>query len=140
MNAIDRTALKEVVKGLEDAWNAANGTGFARYFTEDADFVNIYAMHGKGREAIGRAHDMLLHGVYAQSVVRYTVKQQRLLTADVALVHIDAHLSIPQGPMAGEVDALPSAVLVRDAGEWKIAAFHNTLVGRPPSAHNNGQQ
>jgi uncharacterized protein (TIGR02246 family) len=139
MDAVDRTSLEAVVKALETSWNAADGAGFARHFTEDADFVNIYAMHGKGREAIGRAHDMLLHGVYEQSLVRYTVKQQRLLTADVALVHIDAHLSIPKGPMAGEVDALPSAVLVREGGEWKIAAFQNTLVGRPPAAHSNGQ-
>ncbi len=139
MTATDQAALEGVVKGLEAAWNAADGEGFASYFTGDADFVNIYAMHGKGREAIGRAHNMLLHGVYAKSVCSYKVEQARLLAEDVALVHIAARLEVPDGPMAGVMEALPSAVLVRDAAGWRIAAFHNTLVGRPPSAHNNGQ-
>jgi uncharacterized protein (TIGR02246 family) len=139
MNVADLSALEAIVKGLEAAWNAADGAGFAACFTADADFVNIYAMHGKGREAIARAHEMLLHGVYANSVNRYTIKQARLLSDDVALVHISARLDVPQGPMAGVMEALPSAVLVRQDGGWKVAAFHNTLVGSPPSAHNNGQ-
>jgi uncharacterized protein (TIGR02246 family) len=140
MTAVDLAALERVVEGLEAAWNSGNGAAFAAYFTSDADFVNIYAMHGKGREAIGRAHDMLLHGVYAGSSNRYAIKQARMLSNDVALVHIAAHLEVPQGPLAGVMEALPSAVLVRQDGAWKVAAFHNTLVGRPPAAHNNGQE
>jgi hypothetical protein len=57
----------------------------------------------------------------------------------VALVHVDAVLDAPSGPLAGRNRALFSLVLTREAGEWTIAAFHNTLVppdaaGRPPQA------
>jgi hypothetical protein len=48
-------------------------------------------------------------------------------------------LDVPIGPPSGRLEALPSVVFVRDDGTWKIAAFHNTLVQEPPSAHNNGQ-
>ena len=44
------------------------------------------------------------------------------------LVHIDAMLSVPAGPLAGEIPALASLVLVRDGDEYRIAAFHNTAV------------
>ena len=32
---------RELIKQLEDAWNAADSQGFGEPFTEDADFVAI---------------------------------------------------------------------------------------------------
>ena len=55
----DTAAFEKIVKGLERAWNRADGDAYASYFAEDADFVNIFAMHGKGRAAIAVAHDAI---------------------------------------------------------------------------------
>lgn len=135
----DTSAIQEISAALERAWNVGDGSEWAKYFAEDADFVNIYGMHGKGRQAIAAAHDMIFRTVYAGSVLSTTVSQVRMLREDVALVHLRSRLQVPQGPLAGEMHALPSAVRTLDGGGWTIAAFHNVLVQPPPPLHNNGK-
>ncbi len=138
--AVENTdAIEGIVAGLADAWNRASGADWGKYFAEDADFVNIFGMHGKGRRAIAEAHDMIFHGVYLGSVLSTEVTQIRMLRADVALAHLRSRLEVPAGPMAGIIEAAPSAVLTRDASGWTIAAFHNVRVTPPPPLHNNGQ-
>jgi uncharacterized protein (TIGR02246 family) len=139
MTAADTAAIREIVAGLVDAWNTADGAKWASHFTGDADFVNIFGMHGKGRHAIADAHDMIFHGVYAGSTLETEVRQMRLLHPNVALLHLRSRLQVPRGPMAGVMNSVPSAVLTRDSSGWKIAAFHNVLVTPPPPLHNNGQ-
>jgi uncharacterized protein (TIGR02246 family) len=131
--------IDDIVAGLEKAWNDGDGAAFASYFAEDADFVNVYGMHGLGRPAIARAHDMILRTIYAGSAMAFTTRSVRMLGDDVALVHIDAHLWVPQGPLEGQRRALPSMVVTRRGDAWKIASFHNTFVAAPPPLHNNGQ-
>jgi uncharacterized protein (TIGR02246 family) len=114
------------------AWNAGNGAEFACYCDEDADFVNIYGMHARGRQAIAEGHDHIFRTVYAGSRIEYTVSQIRFLREDVALVHLRAGLRVPQGPLAGEMTAVPGMVMQRTDSGWRVAAFQNTLVGNPP--------
>jgi uncharacterized protein (TIGR02246 family) len=135
----DQAALEAIVAGLEKAWNSGDGTGYGSHFTEDADFVNIFGHHGKGRQAIAAAHDQIFSTVYKGSVNRLELTGTRMLAPNVALAHMRASLEVPAGPMAGRIEALPSAVLVRDQGGWKIAAFHNTRMQAPPFAIDYGQ-
>jgi len=129
----DRAAADAVAAALTTAWNAADGAAFAREFTDDADFVNIFAMHGVGREAIAEAHQMIFDTIYRGSRNAFSVEAVRSLRDDVALAHIRALLEIPEGPMQGELRALATAVMVREGEAWKIAAFHNTKEGQLPS-------
>jgi uncharacterized protein (TIGR02246 family) len=121
---------------MEAGWNAANGAAFAAAFAPDADFVTIRAEHARGREAIAAGHDHIFRTIYAGSSNRYTIASARLLRPDVALVHVDAVLDAPSGPLAGRNRALFSLVLTREEGQWTIAALHNTLV--PPDARAGG--
>lgn len=123
--------IAPIVRALEDAWNAGDGAAFAAPLAEDADFVNVYGMHARGREAIAKGHEGIFRSVYAGSTVRYTVESARLLRGDVALAHLHARLHVPAGPMAGDREARPSLVLTRDEGGWRIAAFHNTFIQTP---------
>lgn len=130
----DRGALEAIVRGLQEAWNAGDGDAFARPFAEAADFVNIYGMHARGREAIAAGHRHIFGTVYRGSEIAYAVAGARLLRDDVALVHVNARLRLPAGaagPAAGEVVALPSLVLTREGDGWRIQSFHNTVVGQP---------
>lgn len=94
-------------ESLTSAWNVGDGGAFARAFAEDADFVNIYATHVAGRDAVAQLHQTIFEGVYQGSV--------------------------PQGPMAGDMHTLATAVLVREGSGWSIASFHNTREQAPPS-------
>jgi uncharacterized protein (TIGR02246 family) len=131
LTAAERHAIDSLVASLEGAWNAGDGEAFAAPFAPDADFVNVRAEHHQGRQAIAAGHTGIFRTIYAGSTNRYVVKSARLLTSDVAVVHVDAALDVPAGPLAGRMQALYSLVLVRDGSGWQIASFHNTLL--PPA-------
>jgi uncharacterized protein (TIGR02246 family) len=123
-----KTIAETVIKRLEDAWNAADGEAFSEPFAPDADFVNIRGDLHSGSEEIAAGHQQIFDSIYAGSTVRYTVLQARELDNCVVLAHVGGTLNAPTGPLAGETKALASVVLVGDAGEHRIAAFHNTVV------------
>ena len=130
MNDNDERMVSEIVSKLEKAWNAADGAGFAQAFAEDADFVNIRADHFRTRAVIAQGHQGIFDTIYKGSVVRYQLASVREISPKVLLAHVKATLKVPTGPMAGEMDALYSLVLVHNGNNWHIAAFHNTLVAK----------
>jgi uncharacterized protein (TIGR02246 family) len=130
MNGNNERIVSEIVSNLEKAWNAADGTGFAQPFAEDADFVNIRADHFHTRAVIAQGHQGIFDTIYKGSVVRYQLASVREISPKVLLAHVKATLRVPTGPMAGEMDALYSLVLVQNGNDWHIAAFHNTLVAK----------
>jgi uncharacterized protein (TIGR02246 family) len=131
LSAADVDAIHRVMAGLEKAWNNADGEDFGLWFQEDAEFVNVYGMYAQGRRQIADGHNMIFNTVYAGSILRVISLNVRAISDEVAVVHMRSRLSVPRGPMTGEHDALPSMALVREAGAWKIAAFHNTFVKLP---------
>ena len=120
--------VSDLVRELEEAWNAADGAGFARPFAEDADFVNIRGEHLRTRDVIAKGHQAIFNTIYAGSVVRYQVAGVREIAPAVLLAHVKATLKAPTGPLAGEHSSLFTLVLVQDHDTWSIAAFHNTLM------------
>jgi uncharacterized protein (TIGR02246 family) len=134
----ERTALENIVRQLETAWNALDGSAFAAPFAGDADFVNIRGEHFNGRAAIAAGHAGIFRTIYAGSSNQYTVESVRLLRSEVALVHVRALLDVPQGPLAGRHRACFSLVVTREPGGWEIAALHNTLeAGSGPTERAN---
>jgi uncharacterized protein (TIGR02246 family) len=132
MDAEVRSGLDRVATSLSDAWNAGDATAFARCFTTDADFVNIFALHVVGREAVAKQHQLIFDTIYRGSRNTFSVIDARALADDVALAHVAADLRVPDGPLAGEVKTLASAVFVRDGAGWLITSFHNTREQVPP--------
>jgi uncharacterized protein (TIGR02246 family) len=128
MNSDGERIVSHLVGELEEAWNAADGAGFARPFAEDADFVNIRGEHLRTREVIAKGHQAIFDTIYAGSVVGYQVTGVRAIAPAVLLAHVKGTLKAPTGPLAGEHGSLFTLVLVQDQNSWRIAAFHNTLV------------
>ncbi len=124
--------MDRVAEALTDAWNAGGGTAFARCFTTDADFVNIFALHVVGREAVAKQHQFIFDSIYRGSRNAFSIVKARELAGGVVLAHIASALHVPDGPLAGEIATLASAVLVRDDAGWLIASFQNTRVQQPP--------
>jgi len=128
----DQANLERLVAEIEAAWNAADSAAFAQAFSSDADFVNVYGMHARGRAAIAAGHQFIFTTIYKDSKVEYRVVSARDLAPGVALVHVSAKLDAPAGPMAGRHQAMWSAVATLVDDGWKFTAFHNTLVKEPP--------
>ena len=127
VNAADLTAFERIVASMEAAWNAGDGNAWGSPFSENADFVTIRAEHLRGRNAIAAGHAAIFRTIYAGSVNRLRIETARLLRPDVGLVHVEATLNAPAGPLAGTHVARFSLVLTREAGDWQIASLHNTL-------------
>ena len=130
----DRSALESVVRQLESGWNALDGTAFAAPFAEDADFVTVRGEHFRGRTTIAEGHAGIFRTIYAGSVNQYATESIRLLRSDIALVHVQAALDVPSGPLAGKHAACFSLVLSKQHGVWEIASLHNTMVAAPGRA------
>ena len=134
-----RQVAEDVLRRLEEAWNAADGAAFAAPFADDADFVAIRGDHHRTRDAIATGHQHIFDTFYRGTTLRYSLTHARRLTDDVILVHASQSMDAPPGPLAGAQGATATLVLVRTADGWKVAAFHNTLVqgqpfGTPPAS------
>ena len=127
----DRAALENIVRQLEAAWNAMDGSAFAAPFAADADFVNIRGEHFRGQAAIAAGHAAIFRTIYAGSTNHFTVEGARLLRPEVALVRVHSSLDAPRGPLAGRHGARFSLVLTKERGGWEIATLHNTLEAAP---------
>lgn len=126
---MDPTTISQtVIEQLEAAWNAGDGAAFARAFAADADFVNIRGELHSGTEAIAAGHQGIFDTIYRGSTVRYTLIGARALDERVVLAQVSGALHVPAGPLAGDLDALASIVVVAEGDAHRVAAFHNTLV------------
>ncbi len=123
-----RAIAQDVVRELEEAWNAGDGAAFGAPFAADADFVAIRGDRHAGVPAIAGGHQAILDSIYRGSTVRYEVVGARELPGGVVLAQVDATLDAPAGPLAGTSRSAATLVLVPTETGHRITAFHNTLV------------
>jgi uncharacterized protein (TIGR02246 family) len=124
----DEAAIRQVVKQLEDGWNAHDGKAFAAPFATDADYVVVNGMKFKGRDAIAAGHTQIFTTIYKDSHNVGTVKSIRFLRPDVAIVHIEWNLEFNMGGETRKAQAMNTMVMAKDGGKWNIAAFQNTPI------------
>jgi len=120
--------VSDLVGELERAWNAGDGAAFGRPFADDADFVNIRGEHVRTRAVIANGHQGIFNTIYKGSAVQYHVSNARAIAPDVLVAHVKSTLRAPTDPLAGQHSSLFTLVLIQDRGDWRITAFHNTLV------------
>lgn len=124
----DEAAIRQVVKQVEDGWNAHDGKAFATPFAPDADYVVVNGMRATGREEIEKGHAAIFATIYKDSRNAATVKSIRFLRPDVAVVHVEWNLEFRAGGETRKGHAMNTMVLTRDGGKWSIAAFQNTPI------------
>ena len=120
---------RDVLQRLEDSWNRGDGATFGEAYADDATFVNIRGDYAAGRDAIAAGHAAIFATTHAGSVNRMELIASREIADGVVVTVSRNVLTAPVGPLRGRHAALSTSVLVRAAGEWQIAATHNTLVG-----------
>jgi uncharacterized protein (TIGR02246 family) len=113
---------------MAEAWNRADGAGFAEVYEDDATFVNILGVEHRGVAAIAHGHQAIFDTIYAGSTVRYEVEDARLVAPGCVVANVAAVLHVPAGPFAGIRNARITGTIVRRDDRWAVAAFHNTLV------------
>ena len=124
----DRAAIDAIVAELAGAWNAGDAARYAAPFARDAEQVNIFGMRLIGREEIARRHAQVFETIFRESTNILHVLDARSAGPDVLLVRVGSVVSIPHGPMQGELHTIASLVLCRTGSNWEIELFHNTRV------------
>lgn len=123
----DETAVRGLVKTLEDGWNSGDSAKYASAFEKNADFVVVNGMHVRTRTAIDSGHKQIFDTFYKGSHNKGIVKQIRFIRSDVALMHVE--WTLEHGPNRSIKDhALSTIVAVKTGKKWEITAFQNTYI------------
>lgn len=131
----DETTVRNIIQEEIAAWNSGDAAAFSRHFAADGTFTNIRGQFFTGREAFTDKHDYIFKGIYRGTTMKQDVVSLRFVRPDVAVVEtLTAVIGIQKlspGTSADDKGRLRSRllqVMVKEGGEWKIVAFHNTDV------------
>jgi uncharacterized protein (TIGR02246 family) len=130
----DEREIRLVFSQQAEAWNRHDAPAWAASFAEDADFTSSLGATTHGRGAIVALQATLFRGALAQSVLKTSVIDVRLLDKDTAVVRSSSELegvgfATTFGPGNGTYRSL--VVLRRDSARWTIAAMQCVREGNP---------
>jgi uncharacterized protein (TIGR02246 family) len=127
-----KAEIEQLFHQLSQAWDQGDDEAFGACFTEDADYVTFQGDYLKGRKEIEKVHQQLWNGILRGSTMHGEIKQIRFLTPDVAIFHgvgavkLRFHKTAPK-----KRNSINTNVIVKNNGEWKIAAFQNSRISKP---------
>jgi uncharacterized protein (TIGR02246 family) len=123
---------ESILKTLETGWNTANGAAFAQPFADTSDFVDIRGtLHQNAtRQYLSEAHQGIFMSIYKGSKVSYSLVQAHLIDGITILANAKTALDAPAGPLAGKNASVITLIIIKSDDDWKIRAFHNTLVAK----------
>jgi uncharacterized protein (TIGR02246 family) len=124
--------IRALVAAQATAWDAGDGTAYAKDVAPDVSFTNLFGMVMYGAPAFAERHRQILGSFYKGTTKRHAIRRLRFVTADVAIVDIDNEVrgvkAMPAGiavPPDGIVRTQLMEVIVRRGGRWWIEAYHN---------------
>lgn len=127
----DNHEIVQIIYGLENSWNQNSGHGFADYYTQDADFVNVLGMVFHSREEIEERHVKILETILKGSKYETLAYSIREVKPDVVVAHVHWQVSnIPKpirAPFKETIKGVFTHVLVKTNDHWEIIATQNTL-------------
>ena len=128
--------IRRVVALWEDAWNRHDLPALARLFTGDADFVNVFGVHWKGRAEIQRMHEERHLTRFRNSI--WTTNDIKIgdIGDGVAVAHVtwsrEGDLDFEGQPKPLMRGILTWTLVTRSEG-WLIRAAQNTNVVNVPT-------
>ncbi len=131
----DETAIRAIVQDETTAWNAGDDAAYSRHFAEDGTFTNIRGQFFTGHQAFLERHDSIFTGIFHGSTLKQDIVSLKFVRPDVAVVEVLTSVSgfqkLSPGTSAdakGRLRTRLLQVMVKDKGEWKIVAYHNSDV------------
>ena len=134
----DEARILALIADEESAWNRGDATEYAAHFDQNGSFTNVVGTVAYGRKAFEDRHRELFASAFQGSRLTLAVRHLRFVRPDVAVVDIDTEMSghkgLPPGVRAaadGIVRTRLQQVMVKEGGDWWIAAYHNVDVKVP---------
>ena len=125
----DDEAIQKIIVETTAGFNAHDAKAATRMYTADADFVTVIGERYKGAAEIENGLANLFRGRNRDATLKPVNVTLRFIRPDVALAHVTNELS---GVVGRDGQPLPPhqelslRVFVKEAGEWRVTAFHNT--------------
>jgi uncharacterized protein (TIGR02246 family) len=126
----DEAAIRAMVRAQEAAFNTHDAAAYAHYFEADADVVTPHGWRLKGRDAYAQNLADAFKGPARAAHVHADTVSVRMLSPDLALVHITWTDTAARKDNA----AIETQVLHRTAGGWLVAASQETDVAPQKAA------
>lgn len=131
----DHAAVQTIINHQFETWNHSACVGFADGYTEDADFVNIFGMHLKGKAEVEDRHQKILQTLYKDSFFEPLDIKLREVNPGlvIGIVKWRLHGFRSRDPKTwdkpGEVrEGVFTHVFVKLENEWKLTASQNTVI------------
>ncbi len=131
----DETAVRNIIQEEITAWNSSDAAAYSRHFAADGTFTNIRGEFFSGRQPFIEKHDNLFKGPFHGSTLKQDIVSLKFVRPDVAVVEVLTSVTGIQklfpGTNTDDKGRLRTRLLqvvVKDGGEWRITAYHNTDV------------
>lgn len=128
----DDAQIKTLVQHMEDGWGKKDGKLFAKGFADNADYVVINGMYINGKENIAGGHQGIFDSFYKETTLEIGVLSIRYLRPDIAIVHVNAHLTGNSMGKPVNHKAMITLVAEKTTNGWQIDAFQNTKIEEQP--------
>ena len=124
--AADETAIRKVLDGVYEAWNANDADAFVAEYTEDASAI-LPGSYRKSRDEIRESMKAGFSTFLKVSTTTDKVLNIRFLNEDAAVVVSESGILFP-GESEVPADRLVIAtwVLTRQHGKWLLASYQNS--------------
>ncbi|HLO86958.1 MAG TPA: SgcJ/EcaC family oxidoreductase [Nostocaceae cyanobacterium] len=117
--------IKTNMQAFAAAWSVYDAKKLASLFVEDADFVNVFGHHLKGKSEIEQGHAQAFVNNLKDTILNFTQIDIKFIQPDLAICHSYWDLekvNSNQPPKKGIITALT----IQKDGKWQILAVHNT--------------
>jgi uncharacterized protein (TIGR02246 family) len=135
----DVQAIHALVDRMTAGFNAHDARAATAMYSDDADFVSVRGERAHGRKEIEKRLAHIFASRAGATTLRTLDTSIRFPRSGVAIVHVTNELSglvAPDGSRLPSHQELSVRLLLKAKGQWKVAAFHNTIIAAPgPSAH-----
>ncbi|WP_134322188.1 SgcJ/EcaC family oxidoreductase [Cumulibacter soli] len=127
--------IVDTLERMRRAWDAGDATAYAEEFTENATYVIYAGLISHGRAQILADHIPVFERWQRGSRMSMKVLDVRTINDDTAVVLTEGGVG-KRGTSAVRHNKVQTYVMVREAGQWRCAAFQNTKRNRLFAAIN----
>lgn len=128
----DHKTINQIIEHFTNAWNDHAGQGSADYYSQDADFVNIYGKAFAGKLEIEERHIKIHELFLKRSTFEVTDLRLREAKPGVVIAHVYwkvSHIQKPgKDPLNETMKGIFTHVLLKNQDTWEITATQNTLI------------
>lgn len=127
----DEQAIRVVVRDYRASWNRHDIAAMADLFAEEAQWVNIVGWYWPTKRAVVAGHEAIHRSFFQATDIELAEVDIRSIAPGVAVAVVLLKVgpfTPPDGIPRPESEDRLSFILTQQAGKWRIAHGHNTVI------------